>query len=343
MPARLDDHPQSRTGFAPDGHVLRQSSPGVNQEGAARPSTLVGTLGCSSGRRDEQPQPSGRREKGIWRRNSVGREPTRSTQPYKLHSMATMNAIESFLISWLRPQTRGMIAPIGDGVSLGTRMGRSRSANQDRVLFARFTDRRGEPVHVCVLCDGMGGMDSGEQCAEIAVANFLVTLSSGMLSGRPPRDALRESAHQANGSVHDAFRGRGGSTIAAVMLYRHAAHACCVGDSRIFGLKAGELRQLSRDDTVQGALADGGRGPRKRAGRGAGVVAHHEVQVVVDVRGTDVVAVQHVGPVHLAPQLVERFLAPRGPGEGVGLLIPPARRRCPARRTSVRPDAGPGW
>jgi beta-lactamase class A len=62
-------------------------------------------------------------------------------------------------------------------------------------------------------------------------------------------------------------------------------------------------------------VPDGRGGARERAGRGAGVVADHEVQVVVDVRGAGVVAVQHVGRVHLAPQVVER---PAGSGQGVG-------------------------
>ena len=62
-------------------------------------------------------------------------------------------------------------------------------------------------------------------------------------------------------------------------------------------------------------VPDGGGGPGQGAGRRAGVVAHHQVQVVVDVGGPGVVAVQHPRRVHLAPQLVQRQARP---GQRVG-------------------------
>ena len=59
---------------------------------------------------------------------------------------------------------------------------------------------------------------------------------------------------------------------------------------------AGSAASLSRTAAVARASA---------AGRGSGVVPHHQVQVVVDVAGPGVVAVQHPRRVHLAAQVVE--------------------------------------
>jgi DNA-binding transcriptional MerR regulator len=53
-------------------------------------------------------------------------------------------------------------------------------------------------------------------------------------------------------------------------------------------------------------VPDRGGGPGESAVRGAGVVPHHQVQVVVDVGRPRVVAVQHPRRVHLAAQVVER-------------------------------------
>jgi len=52
---------------------------------------------------------------------------------------AIPDAAEKFVLSWLRPQTRG-INEIDDLISLATRAGPSRTANQDRVVYARLQD-----------------------------------------------------------------------------------------------------------------------------------------------------------------------------------------------------------
>jgi hypothetical protein len=72
------------------------------------------------------------------------------------------------------------------------------------------------------------------------------------------------------------------------------------------GQADGQVRRVSRQP-----VPDGRGGPRERPSRGAGVVAHHQVQVVVDVAGAGVVTVQHARRVHLAPHLVQRAPRPR--------------------------------
>jgi serine/threonine protein phosphatase PrpC len=182
-------------------------------------------------------------------------------------------ALESYIVSLLRPHGKGVSTLLGEGgACLGTRTGKARTANQDRILFAHFDDQRGEAVDLCVLCDGMGGMESGDRCAEVGIATFLLAVASAISSGRDARAVLYDAADRANRRLYNDFGGRGGTTLAALMIHHGSAFACSVGDSRIFGLRSDGLRQLTRDDTIRGALDASGR----KAPNGAARFAEHE-------------------------------------------------------------------
>ncbi len=167
------------------------------------------------------------------------------------------NEPEEELISWLRaPLAKAISSPFGNIVSLGTRVGKGRPANQDRLLVARFPDAGGQPTDVVAVCDGMGGMESGERCAELGIANFVVSLGALVGLGRRLGEALQEAAQYANARVRERYHGEGGTTLTAVLLNRGQAWACTVGDTRLFGSGAAGFAQLSHDDTVAGALAE---------------------------------------------------------------------------------------
>ena len=93
--------------------------------------------------------------------------------------------------------------------------------------------------------------------------------------------------------------GRGGRDTADVNRRRQRMR---VGrDDRDVGQGDGQVRRVGGQ-----LVPDRGGGPGQCGGRGAGLVPHHEVQVVVDVGRPGVVAVQHPGRVHLPAQLVHR-------------------------------------
>lgn len=174
-----------------------------------------------------------------------------------MHMNGRENEPEEELISWLRGSPPKAISSlIGNVVSLGTRVGKAKASNQDRVLFARFGDAAGQPVDLVILCDGMGGMQSGERCAELGIAGFVFGLAAALGLGRHPEEALRDATLYANNRVYEQFRSDGGTTLTALLIHRHTAWACAVGDTRLYGHGKNGLRQLSRDDTVEGALAE---------------------------------------------------------------------------------------
>lgn len=104
-------------------------------------------------------------------------------------------------------------------------------------------------IGVWLVADGMGGHEGGafasrlvvDTAAEIEPAEHLSTLI-GQLSDR---------LQHANHLLHEESgrRGRGviGTTVAALVL--HGRHSVCIwaGDSRVYRLRGGMLRQLTRD------------------------------------------------------------------------------------------------
>lgn len=140
--------------------------------------------------------------------------------------------------------------------AMGTTMGQVRSENQDRAVILRFTEPaiHGRAFLACVVCDGMGGMVDGGRCADIAMANFVRSLSESQLTA--PSDSLRVAVLEANHSVFGAYRGRGGTTLTALLLTQHAgAWAVTVGDTRLYEYSpSARAAQISTDDTIAGEL-----------------------------------------------------------------------------------------
>jgi protein phosphatase len=143
-----------------------------------------------------------------------------------------------------------------------------RSSNQDCIL----TDAA---LGLFLVCDGMGGHQHGEIAADLAKTavrhcietsadrsdvswpfgfNFDLSLDANRLS-TGLRVANRQVWRRAEQSLEYAGMG---TTIAAVLLSGDQAIVANIGDSRVYVLRAGELRQLTIDDTIIGSLVQRG-------------------------------------------------------------------------------------
>lgn len=168
-----------------------------------------------------------------------------------------------------------------------TDVGRTRSRNED----AFHVDAAGE---FAIVCDGMGGHAGGDVASRRAVEEITGFLQDSMRSepitvvdrddiDRTQTDpavaepavgralsAARSAVQQANHSIHELNLARGfaqgrgmGTTVAG--LWRVPGTAQMVtfhaGDSRVYRLRDGELRTLTRDHSLyQIWLDNGGRG-----------------------------------------------------------------------------------
>ncbi len=139
-------------------------------------------------------------------------------------------------------------------------VGRSRSRNEDNFDINR-------EIGLAVVCDGMGGHAGGDIASRTVVE---VVISSILRDGKSGQDAetlIRAAIHQANHRLLALNQQRGfpegrGMGTTVVGLWQIAGtnrilvfHA---GDSRLYRLRAGELRQITRDHSLYQAWLDAG-------------------------------------------------------------------------------------
>ena len=159
----------------------------------------------------------------------------------------------------------------------GCVIGLRRTNNEDNFLFQGIhleRENRGldriltwrtaleTPVYLAVF-DGMGGEAYGEEASWIAAK----TLKSRIERQPGERIALEDVCLEANRQICRQARARGvgleGSTAAILCLWNGEAEMVNLGDSRVFLLRGGTLRQLSVDHTDQALLQAQGITARK--------------------------------------------------------------------------------
>lgn len=141
--------------------------------------------------------------------------------------------------------------------------GMSGKNNEDRYAVSSFNlsaeDPR--PVVFAVVSDGIGGHRAGEVAAELAV-NYI---SQGVAesNGRKPLKIMEEAIHDASQAIaaHSASKTEQegmGATCACVWVVERKLYLAYVGDSRIYLVRGGHIRRLTKDHTwVQEAIEKG--------------------------------------------------------------------------------------
>src|SRR5581483_4357316 len=108
---------------------------------------------------------------------------------------------------------------------------------------------------LALVCDGMGGMRAGAECAATAAASFI--MSAIRLRAFPIATCLELAAKEASDSVYRIHAGEGGSTLSALAIDTEGHYAIAnVGDSRVYLIEGKKLQQLSKDDTLQGQFSE---------------------------------------------------------------------------------------
>jgi serine/threonine protein phosphatase PrpC len=122
-----------------------------------------------------------------------------------------------------------------------------RDSNQDRVTVAVA-----EEAALLIACDGMGGHAEGERAAEVAQQTVVERFWQ---TGQPLLDPLG-FLHLALGAAHASVVGlsprlplemRPRATCAVCIVQQNSAYWAHVGDSRVYHLRAGRLRERTRD------------------------------------------------------------------------------------------------
>lgn len=161
--------------------------------------------------------------------------------------------IELCSADWNAPST-GAIDALG--VAFGTHPGSQRPRNEDRAVVAQVTALSGERFAVVLVCDGVGGLESGDMAATVAVATCIGELAYTQHEGQLDH-LLQQVVRDMDEAVRRALKGRGATTASILLVSsKRGLAATNVGDSRLFSWAPDEhtFRQVSVDDTLENEL-----------------------------------------------------------------------------------------
>ena len=130
--------------------------------------------------------------------------------------------------------------------------GRARDHQEDTAAFfappdATVLAQRG---YLLVVADGMGGHNAGEIASQAAVGELERVYYLG--SGDDLASGLSQAVHAANQAVYklaqaDARRQGMGTTVAAAVVHARGLWVANVGDSRVYLVRGGQIKQITRD------------------------------------------------------------------------------------------------
>ena len=143
-----------------------------------------------------------------------------------------------------------------------TDTGRSRSNNEDSIAVEAKTG-------VVVLADGMGGYNAGEVASGMATSQILDDLNrwlseaAATASDGEVRRAMTLCVDAANRAIHqaandDARQAGMGTTLVMGVFRESRLLLGHVGDSRAYRMRAGVLRQITRDHSLLQEQIDAG-------------------------------------------------------------------------------------
>ncbi len=112
---------------------------------------------------------------------------------------------------------------------------------------------------IFLVADGLGGAPGGEVASQTAAETFAAYLTARDWVDREMWKTLVEATRAADyhirkrGSADPFLKGLG-TTLSALLVTENHAYTAHVGDSRIYRLRDGELRQLTTDHTLVGEM-----------------------------------------------------------------------------------------
>lgn len=219
-------------------------------------------------------------------------------------------SLEKLLIQALSSSPTRAFRSVGRGAAhFGTDVGLKRDENQDRVAIARWQPRygRGEAAFAIVVSDGMGGMQDGANCASLAVAHFIAELTSAPVGDI--RQTVKRATQVANDRIFEAYRGRGGATLSAVVINGpHEVIGINVGDSRIYSpypsSPDGLATRMTVDDTLRDAFGGESKDLLQFIGLGSGLDPH-----LVEIDFPDsIIAITTDGAHFIEPQIFSEVI-----------------------------------
>lgn len=181
-----------------------------------------------------------------------------------------------------------------------TDTGKVRSVNEDSMTT--FDSPNGRVV---VVCDGMGGQNAGDVASQLAVIVIQDILTDNTFPS--PEEAITRSIIAANQAIlrrasqDGSFSGMG-STCVMVIIKDGKVYYGSVGDSRIYYISNGMIRQITKDQSYVQTLVDEGRITQEAAEH------HQDKNQITNALGIDNMTPPAVCQMPIAPEPGSVFL-----------------------------------
>ncbi|MBZ5613486.1 MAG: protein phosphatase 2C domain-containing protein [Acidobacteriia bacterium] len=156
-------------------------------------------------------------------------------------------------------------------VSMQSDLGCQRTNNEDSFGYWEPEDDRQfqRKGRLAVVADGMGGYEGGQEASRLAVETLVARYRD--FGGDDPQQALVEALQAAHDQVrqysfaHPELRGMGTTCTAAAIVRgtdgdaeHDALYYVHVGDTRLYLIRDGQIRRVTRDHSYVGRLIESG-------------------------------------------------------------------------------------
>ena len=138
-------------------------------------------------------------------------------------------------------------------------VGKKRDHNEDYIVLPKLSEKnkilrikRFTKGNLFILCDGVGGANSGEVASKMTSTNISKMFYDGFINSKNPIKKLLKIILIVNKEVYDLashsqeLSGMG-TTLVLVLIHRQVAYIISIGDSRAYFLRDHEFSQITAD------------------------------------------------------------------------------------------------
>lgn len=181
-----------------------------------------------------------------------------------------------------------------------TDTGKARNVNEDSMVT--FDSPNGR---VITVCDGMGGQNAGDVASQLAVAVIQDILSDNTFS--TPEEAITRSVIAANQAIlrrasQDINLSGMGATCVMIIIKDGQVYYGSVGDSRIYYISGGIIRQITKDQSYVQTLVDAGEITQEAAEH------HQDKNQITNALGLESMMPPTIGQMPITPRPGDIFL-----------------------------------
>lgn len=181
-----------------------------------------------------------------------------------------------------------------------TDTGKVRDVNEDSMVT--FDSPNGRVVAVC---DGMGGQNAGDVASQLAVTVIQDILTDNTFAS--PEEAITRSIVAANQAIlrraaQDVSLSGMGATCVMIIIKEGKVYFGSVGDSRIYYIAGGMIRQITKDQSYVQTLVDAGEITQEAAEH------HQDKNQITNALGLDGMIPPVIGQMPITPEPGSVFL-----------------------------------